>query len=105
MKKDLPNIYKNKNATAKKNNRSVCYVTDDYKVEREKIDNSGTVTEKLKKLFRSSRYVFNIGVVIETEHNTYDTKIAGQVKNSIVTVDGEVIPIIEIKNITIKDRL
>lgn len=109
MKKDLPNLYKNENICDVKNNKKVCYVeekgiVDEVKTTRYSDDNS-TVEEKLRKLFRSSRYVFNIGVIIETERHTYDTKIAGQVKNSIVTVDGEVIPIIEIKNIIIKDRL
>lgn len=109
MKKELPNLYKNESICDIKNNKKVCYVTEEERKQDAKIskyiDDNSTVEEKLRKLFRSSRYVFNIGVIIETERYTYDTKIAGQVKNSIVTVDGEVIPIIEIKNIIIKDRL
>lgn len=106
MKKDLPNIYKNQVSSRACNNKSVYYVKDGEEIKKEVYqDQAGTVEEKLKKLFRSSRYVFNIGVIIETERRTYDTKIAGQVKNSIVTVEGDVIPIIEIKNIIIKDRL
>lgn len=106
MKKDLPNIYKKQVTTNIKNNKNVYYIKDEEMVKKNKyIDDNISVEEKLRKLFRSSRYVFNIGVIIETSNNTYDTKIAGQVKNSIVTVEGEVIPIIEIKNIIIKDRL
>lgn len=105
MKKDLPNIYKNKQVSSVRNNRDVYYVKNEASEVNKYVDDGSTVEEKLKKLFRSSRYVFNIGVIIETNTHTYDTKIAGQVKNSIVTVDGEVIPIIEIKNIIIKDRL
>lgn len=104
MKKNLPNIYKKTVTNDIKNNKDVYYVKEEVNTTKYVEDNS-TVEEKLKKLFRSSRYVFNISVIIETEHHTYDTKIAGQVKNSIVTVDGDVIPIIEIKNIIIKDRL
>lgn len=104
MKKNLPNIYKKTVTNDIKNNKDIYYVKEEVNTTKYAEDNS-TVEEKLKKLFRSSRYVFNIGVIIETEHHTYDTKIAGQVKNSIVTVDGDVIPIIEIKNIIIKDRL
>lgn len=104
MKKNLPNIYKKTVTNDIKNNKDVYYVKEEVNTTKYVEDNS-TVEEKLKKLFRSSRYVFNINVIIETEHHTYDTKIAGQVKNSIVTVDGDVIPIIEIKNIIIKDRL
>ena len=109
MKKKLPNLYKNDNICDIKNNKKFCYVDEEEKnkeVSSNKyVNDNSTVEEKLRKLFRSSRYVFNIGVIIETDRHTYDTKIAGQVKNSIVTVDGDVIPIIEIKNIIIKDRL
>ena len=59
----------------------------------------------IRKLFKSSRYIFNINVLIKTDKKDYDTKIAGKVKNSLVTVDNEVIPIIEINDIIIKDRL
>lgn len=104
MKKNLPNIYKKTVTNDIRNNKDIYYVKEEINTIKYTDDNS-TVEEKLKKLFRSSRYVFNIGVIIETERHTYDTKIAGQVKNSIVTVDGDVIPIIEIKNIIIKDRL
>ena len=109
MKKELPRLYKNDNICDIKNNKKMCYAGENTLIKKSKenhyVDDNLTVEEKLKKLFRSSRYIFNIGVIIETKRNTYDTKIAGQVKNSIVTVEGEVIPIIEIKNIIIKDRL
>ena len=62
------------------------------------------VEEKIKKLFKSSRYIFNINVLIKTDKKDYDTKIAGKVKNSLVTVDNDIIPIIEINDIIIKDR-
>lgn len=104
MKKDLPNLYKKQVNNDVKNNKEVYYVKEEERTTKY-VDDDSTVEEKLKKLFRSSRYVFNIGVIIETDNRTYDTKIAGQVKNSIVTVDGDVIPIIGIKNIIIKDRL
>lgn len=106
MKKDLPNIYKKQVTSNIENNKNVYYIKNEEVVKKNKyIDDNISVEEKLRKLFRSSRYIFNIGVIIETANHTYDTKIAGQVKNSIVTVEGEVIPIIEIKNIIIKDRL
>ena len=107
MRKDLPNVYKNQQVMKNKNNKDSCYVDSQNKVD-DKVkteEHLVSVSDKLRRLFRSSRYVFNIGVIIETTRKTYDTKIAGQVKNSIVTVDGEVIPIIEIKDIIIKDRL
>ncbi len=106
MKKELPRIYKNNVSKKNTHNKDVFYVRNDS-VEQEKSEylEEVDVEEKLRKLFRSSRYVFNIGVVIKTVRGEYDTKIAGKVKNSIVTIDGVVIPIIEIKDIIIKDRL
>lgn len=105
MEKKLPNIYKKQVPKNIKNNRNEYHINDNIIKNEVYKDDGSTVEQKLRKLFKSSRYIFNIGVIIETSNKTYDTKIAGQVKNSIVTVDGEVIPIIEIKNIIIKDRL
>ena len=72
------------------------------------IDNFYLVVEQrnaIKKLFKSSRYIFNIGVIIKTDKKEYDTKIIGKVKNSLITIDNVEIPIIEIKDIIIKDRI
>ena len=104
MKKDLPNIYKNPVTKSNTHNKDVCYVVDDRDIPVDK-NQGDTVLEKLNKLFKSSRYIFNIGVLIRTSKGDFDTKIAGKVKNSIVTVDGHTIPIIEIQDLIIKDRL
>ena len=81
MNKKIPNIYKKE-------------ITND----------NISVSEKLNKLFKSNRYVFNIGVIIKTKKKDYDTKIIGRIKNSIITMEDDVIPIIEIDDIIIKDR-
>ncbi len=103
MKKELPHIYQNTMATKANRNKNVYHIPQ--KEERETVSSFQTVEEKLKKLFGSRRYIFNIGVEIVTAKKVYDTKIAGKVKNSIVTVDGDTIPMIEIQDIIIKDRL
>lgn len=110
MKKELPSIYKN--AVDKKVTRNLeeYHISNKSLEETFKKNNSYsrselTVDEKLKHLFQSKRYVFNIPVEIITNHKTYDTKIAGKVKNSIVTIDGDTIPIIEIEDLIIKDRI
>lgn len=108
MKKELPHIYKNETVSRVKKNRDVYHIqASDENPEREVLleNDSVSVEAKLKKLFQSRRYIFNIGVEIITKRKVYDTKIAGKVKNSIVTIDGEVIPMIEIEDIIIKDRL
>lgn len=108
MKKELPHIYKNETVSRAKKNRDVYHIqASDENPEREVLleNDPVSVEAKLKKLFQSRRYIFNIGVEIITKRKVYDTKIAGKVKNSIVTIDGEVIPMIEIEDIIIKDRL
>ena len=106
MKKELPSIYKNSITKKNTHNKNIFYVQDSEDDHRKvEVLEEINVEEKLRKLFKSSRYIFNIGVIIKTNRGDYDTKIAGKVKNSIVTIDGMTIPIIEIKDIIIKDRL
>ncbi len=113
MKKDLPKIFKKPIDESHSNNKKMCY-TSETKQKEESIssfrnttlDSSmTTVEEKIRKLLKSSRYIFNIGVIIKTDKKNYDTKIAGKIKNSLVTVDNDVIPIVEINDIIIKDRI
>lgn len=110
MKKELPGIFKKNVDDNHCHNKKVFYATGERNIkEKETINidkNSGfTVEDKIRKLFKSSRYIFNIGVIIKTDKKDYDTKIAGKVKNSLITVENEVIPIIEINDIIIKDRI
>ena len=115
MKKDLPKIFKKNVDVIHSNNKKLCYASESQKEDSNsltgntKIVNMNnsltTVEEKIRNLFKSSRYIFNISVLIKTDKKDYDTKIAGKVKNSIVTVDGEVIPIVDINDIIIKDRI
>lgn len=109
MKKNLPKIFKNEIKKTNLNNRNIYYSLNETKnlnklEKKDDFDNLNYVEDKLKKIFKSSRYVFNIGVIIKTNKKDYDTKIAGKVKNSIITIDNEIIPIIEINDIILKDR-
>lgn len=113
MKKDLPEIFKKPIDGTHANNKKVCYTSENTKKEEKNsslrsvsVESSmTTVEEKIRRLFKSSRYIFNIGVIIKTDKKDYDTKIAGKMKNSLVTIDNEVIPIVEINDIIIKDRI
>lgn len=111
MNKELPKIFRKNVDVSHCHNKKVYYANED-KIEslskadkKVNISSLTTVEEKIRKLFKSSRYVFNINVLIKTDKKDYDTKIAGKVKNSLVTVDNEVIPIVEINDIIIKDRV
>ncbi len=101
MNKKIPNIYKKEITKDHINNKTVSSVRKE--IDNKKTDNT-SVSEKLNKLFKSNRYVFNIGVIIKTKKKDYDTKIIGKIKNSIITMEDDVIPIIEIEDIIIKDR-
>ena len=101
MNKKIPNIYKKEITKDHINNKTVSSVKKE--ISNTKTDNI-SVSEKLNKLFKSNRYVFNIGVIIKTKKKDYDTKIIGRIKNSIITMEDDVIPIIEIDDIIIKDR-
>lgn len=103
MNKNLPSVFKGKNIK-NQHCKDIYYIDNKLNSNERYVDNI-SVSEKLKKLFKTNRYVFNIGVIIETNEKVYDTKIAGKIKNSIVTVEGDTIPIIEIKNLIIKDRV
>lgn len=109
MKKELPKIFKNSVTSDHTHNKKVYYESERNNIVKENINSikysTLSVDEKIKKLFKSSRYVFNINVLIKTNKKDYDTKIAGKIKNSLVTVDNEVIPIIEINDIVIKDQI
>ena len=111
MKKELPEIFKKNVDSSHCNNKKVFYTSENKDIVKKeeviKTSNNNSlsiVEEKIRKLFKSSRYIFNINVIIKTDKRDYDTKIAGKVKNSLVTIDNEIIPIVEINDIIIKDR-
>lgn len=108
MEKKLPKVFKKNISKEHINNTKVYSTNSNKKLIKEtktKSKNNLSVEEKIKKLFKSSRYVFNIGVIIKTNKKEYDTKIIGRIKNSLITLENEEIPIIEIEDIIIKDRI
>lgn len=112
MKKELPKIFKKDVSSSHDNNKKVYYagLQDDKKKEYRSVDTPisqdslNSVETEIRKLFKSSRYVFNIHIRIETDTKTYDTKVAGKLNDNLITVDGDIIPIKTIRNIIIKDR-
>lgn len=97
--KDLPHVFK-KNIGIKNNNKSISYVRNHTLKQESKID----ILSKIDSLFKSTRYIFNIGVIIKTKDRVYDTKIMSRNNNSLLTVDDDVIFIKDIYELIIKDR-
>ena len=107
MKKELPKIFKKDVSSSHDNNKKVYYAGLGHDKKKEypiSQDSLNSVETEIRKLFKSSRYVFNIHVMIETDTKTYDTKVAGKLNDNLITVDGDIIPIKTIRNIIIKDR-
>lgn len=87
-------IFVNKITNKTGNNQKVFEVNEDNF-----ITNNDLISTKLNKLFSINGYVFNVDVMIITNDKTYNTKIASWVGNNIITMDNDVIPIKEIKDI------
>lgn len=97
MKKER--LYVNKIDKRIDNNQNYCNVNSEEKTIIEYKSDKLSVDEKLKKLFNTNGYIFNIDVKIVTNNKTYNTKIAGKVGNNIITLDNDIINIKDIKDI------
>ena len=89
MKKE--EIYVNNINKEFENNQDYCMV-------KENSDNT-SVNEKIDTIFNTNGYVFNKDVEIITDEKKYCTKIAGKVNNHIITMDNDIIDIMNIKDI------
>ena len=92
MKNEIfkPSIDKNIN-----NNEKVFYSsTEEYSLEKQE-----SLDEFFNRISSSGSYIFSHKVIIKTKDNLYETKIAGRVGNSIITVDDNVIPINDVISI------
>ena len=97
MKKEK--IYVNKINKKIDNNQNYCDVKEKEEIISNKDNRNLSVDDKLKKLFNTDGYVFNVDVKIITSEKTYNTKIAGKVNNHLITLDNDVININDIKDI------
>ena len=96
MKK--PNIFKPIINHKLCNNKRVYYSYLDSSFD-DMLDTTSDVDATLNRLLNSGSYIFSKVVEIKTKEKNYRTKIAGKLKDKIVTIDKEVIPINEIVEI------
>lgn len=89
-------IYVNKINKRIDNNQNYCDVDNNVIIENTDVL---SVDDKMKKLFDTNGYIFNVDVRIITNSKTYNTRIAGRVGNNIITLDNDVINIYDIKDI------
>ena len=94
-----PSIFKPNISNKINNNRKVYYSFIEESIpnldERHKID----PVDKLKELMNKDGYIFNKKVIIKTDNNIYDTRIAGTINDKIITIDGNSIYIKDIREI------
>ncbi len=111
MDKKLPRIFQNDINKEINNNRSVYYVkseSDDFSFSTRSEKNEknfveeNNIEEKLNRIFKPGRHSFNVGVEIITTNQVYDTKIAGKVRDCIITLDNDVIAMKDIVDIKVK---
>ena len=112
MDKKLPRIFRNDFNKEINNNRSVYYVkadNDDFSFSTRKetdvqknLAKKQGIEEKLNAIFKPGRHSFNVDVEIITNEKVYHTKIAGKIRDMIITLDNDVIPIGNILDIKIK---
>ncbi len=80
------------------NNEKVYYSYDNKSAIKEDIDPFVFITN----LDKDDSYIFSKRVIIETDSDTYDTKIASKNGDKIITIDSDIIPIKDIKKISYK---
>ena len=107
MSKKLPRIYKGEINKEIKNNLNVYYVKGSNEfsfssTKEEKSNDEIDINQKINKIFKTGRHSFNIPVEIITKNKVYNTKIAGKIRNNIITLDNDVIRIEDI--IDIKEK-
>lgn len=104
MEKKLPKVYAN-NVSLNDNNRKFYYKKSDSVDIIDSVDVFTkskfelSVSQKINKIFTSSRYVYKALVDITLESGIVSKKIIGRNKNSLITMENELININEIIDI------
>ena len=94
-KSKKPDIYKPRIGYID-NNKKVYYsfLDDKLNIKREE-----SPRDFINELEKKGSYMFRKNVIIKTKEKEFDTKIAGKIKDKIITMDNKVIPIDEIISI------
>ena len=100
MNKKLPKIYKSSINKTINNNKKVDYVSKKV-VSKNKDSDIFDINTKISDILNSNRHFFNTKVLIETKDKQYKTKLAGKIKDYIITLDNDIIFIKDIINIEI----
>lgn len=104
MDKKVPKVFANKIEHDLKNNERVYYSfnneqsKEDYKPEVPYVKGT-TILQKLKSIFSSPIFVYKAKVEIVTNDGKFTKEIVGYNKTYVMTIDDELIPVSDIKDI------
>lgn len=112
MDKKLPKVFANNPNKVFNNNDKVFYSKeekiDDSTRNSETTKNSELIRnfgitkniyQKINDIFNSERYVYKAAVEIKTSKGNIKTKVIGQNKTHLITINNELIPITDIEDI------
>lgn len=106
MDKKLPKVFANNPNKEFNNNDKVFYSKEKKPDDGTRISdltkNGGTtknIYQKINDIFNSERYVYKAEVEIKTSKGDIKTKVIGQNKTHLITIDNELIPITDIEDI------
>ncbi len=92
---DLPRVYQNNNINLD-NHDQIVYYSKNNDIDQ---NYSYNIKDKLRSIFNKKSYIYKINVEIETSSKKYSTTIIGKTDTYLITIDNELIPIKEIKDI------
>ena len=93
----LPELYKNLNSKPRDNNKKVYYMKEEIRS-----NSKDSVKDQIEEIFNTLGYSYNIPVEIITKEKTYITSLVAKTKESVLTIDNQVIPISSIIQINRK---
>ena len=94
--KKLPKIYQTEFTKKTTNNKKACHVKTEFEKEMIKEQSINYITEKIDEIFKSIGHSYNIPLTIKTKTKEYTTSIIAKIKNNVITLENEIIPISEI---------
>lgn len=94
--KKLPKIYQNSIRKTINNNKTVCYLKNENTPYQ-----TNNIEDTLDAIFNGMGYAYNIPVTLTTKYKTYNTSLITKTKNNVVTLDNDIIPLVDIIDIKI----
>lgn len=83
------------------NNEKIYYSNLNTKEEVKETKNIYTknIYQKINDIFNSRSYIYKADVVLTTKNGTYTKRLVGKNSNYLITVDNELIPIVDVLDI------